>query len=163
MIGTGWHEQSRADWRSTAEQPVHFEECKGELTREQLGWLHAAFPEGSARFWAASHILPEPGDHAWFHRDGSVFAIAPILASFHNCALAAALWPNPHFASERAGDWCRIFAFHQPAAAMVSKKVINKILGHREGDRWQNPRLLTEAESQELNRRLIWSLKNSDD
>src|SRR5262245_62993513 len=122
MIGTGWHAQSRADWRSTAEQSVHFEKCKGELTREQLGWLRTAFPEGSARFWATSHILPEPGDHAWFHRDGSVFAIAPILASFRNCTLAAALWPNPHFASERAGDWCYIFAFHQPAAAMVSKK-----------------------------------------
>src|SRR6516225_3538976 len=120
MIGTGWHAQSRADWRATAEQPVRFEKQVGELTHEQLGWLRAAFPEGSARFWAASNVLPEPGDHAWFHRDGAVFAIAPILASFRSRTLATALWPNPHHASERTGDWGHVFAFHQPAPAMIS-------------------------------------------
>ena len=99
----------------------------------------------------------------WFHRDGSVFAIAPILASFRNRALAAALWPKPHYASERTGDWCHIFAFTQPAPAMINKRVINKILAHREGDRWQNPRLLTESESQRLSGRLIWALNDNDD
>lgn len=163
MVGTGWHAQSRADWRATAEQPVHLEKYRGELNREQFGWLRTAFPEGSARFWAASQIVPDPGDHAWFHRDGSVFAIAPILASFRSWTLAAALWPNPHFASERTGDWGHIFAFHRPAPAMISKRAINKILGHREGDRWQNPRLLTESQSQELSDRLIWALKDNND
>ena len=162
MIGTGWYAQSRADWQAAAEQPVHFEKHRGELTREQLGWLCTAFPEGSARFWAASNVLPEPGDHAWFHRDGAVFAIAPILASFRSRTLATALWPNPHHASERTGDWGHVFAFHQPAPAMISKRMINRILGHRAGDRWQNPRLLTESESQKLHGQLIWALKDDE-
>lgn len=48
---------------------------------------------------------------------------------------------------------------HQPAPATISKEVVNKILGHREGDRWQNPRLLTESESQGLTGRLTWTLR----
>ena len=73
----------------------------------------------------------------------------PYLPLRHLHPSAAGRWralrPNPHFASERTGDWCQIFAFHEPAPAMISKRVINKILGHREGDRWQNPRLLTSS------------------
>lgn len=122
MMGTGWHPQSRADWHATAEQPVQFETYREQLTREQLGWLRAGFPQGSARFWAASHILPEPGDQAWFHRDGFVFGIAPILASFSNSTLATALWPNPHYASERTGDWCHIFAFTSPRLPRLARR-----------------------------------------
>ena len=54
MIGTGWHAQSRA-LHATAEQPVHFEKYRGELTHEQFGWLRAAFPEGQPVLGGESH------------------------------------------------------------------------------------------------------------
>jgi hypothetical protein len=134
-----------------------FKQHETELTHDQLGWLRNAFPAGSARMWASSQVLPEPGDFAWFHRDRMVFAIVRIDVSFRNPALAHGLWQAPAN-WETAGDWGGIFAFPERQPASICKRAINQVLGYSENFRWQGARWIQDTHSAKLISHLSWSL-----
>jgi hypothetical protein len=164
MVPTGWHRRSQEDWRSTVGTPVEFSKY-GALTPDQLRWLNYAFPSGRACIWATSKYgdWPQPRDHVWFHQGGHVIGIGEVHASFENPDLAAALWresiePWQKGLPKDAAGWRYIFAFTEPQAAKISKRVIGPLVGHKATDRWQGARRLDETQSATLQAHLAWTI-----
>jgi hypothetical protein len=164
MVPTGWHRRSQEDWHSTVGTPVQFNKY-AQLTDDQLRWLRYAFPSGRACIWATSKYndWPQPRDHVWFHQDNYVIGIGEVHASFENPDLAGALWREgieiwQKGLPETPTGWRYIFAFTEPQAAMISKRVIGPLVGHKANDRWQGTRRLTEAQSATLQARLVWTI-----
>jgi hypothetical protein len=93
---------ARAHYVDTVESPVDFAAHSTLLSPALMETLMRVHPSGTAAMWGVTPGANAgnankwrriaPGDMAFFARQGKIYACGTITATFHNAALAAALW-----------------------------------------------------------------------
>ncbi len=162
MAGTG--SGGGKNFEQTVRNPVNLEQYADNLTVSERQRLKAKHGR-SARVWGfeaksgASVIAAaelKPGDQAWFHHDNYVHTVAEVVIVFRNLKFAQALWADSDYPASAF-----VFTMAEPQNAQISKAAVNKLLGYRLGNTWQQNRLLDKEASKLLISRVCLAICTS--